>query len=56
MFKTRISQLIAKKISKSKFLSFMTKVNPNYGNETKLNIFPWAIFKSDVISFLSKKY
>ena len=27
----------------------MTKVNPNNGNETKLDIFPWAIFKSDFI-------
>ena len=30
----------------------MTKVNPN--NETKSDIFPWEIFKSDTISFLSK--
>ena len=36
-------------ISKSKFLSFMTKVNPNNGNETKSEIFPWDIFKSDII-------
>ena len=27
----------------------MTKVNPNNGNETKSDIFPWDIFKSDVI-------
>ena len=27
----------------------MTKVNSNYGNETKLDIFPWDLFKSDVI-------
>ena len=41
--------------SKSKFLSFMTKVNPNNGNEiTKLDIFPWDIFKSHTIYFLSK--
>ena len=32
----------------------MAKVNPNNGNETKLEIFLWDIFKSDVISFLSK--
>ena len=32
----------------------MTKVNPNNGNETKSGIFPWSIFKSDIISFLSK--
>ena len=38
-------------LSKSKFLSFMTKVNPNNGNETKSDIFPWDIFKSDTISF-----
>ena len=29
-------------------------VNPNNGNETKSNIFPWDIFKSDAISFFSK--
>ena len=27
----------------------MIKVNPNNGNETKLFIFPWDIFKSDVV-------
>ena len=27
----------------------MTKVNTNNGNETKLDIFPWDIFKSDII-------
>ena len=32
----------------------MTKVNPNNGKETKSDIFPWDIFKSDTISFLSK--
>ena len=36
-------------LSKSKFLSFMTKVNPNNGNETKSDIFPRDIFKSDII-------
>ena len=35
---------------KSKLLSFMTKVKPNNGNETKSHIFPWDIFKSDTIS------
>ena len=30
----------------------MTKANPNNENETKLDIFPWDIFKSDSISFL----
>ena len=34
----------------------MTKVKPNNGNETKSDIFPWDIFKSDVISFFIKKY
>ena len=29
-------------------------VNPNNGNETKSDIFPWDIFKSDAISFFSK--
>ena len=32
----------------------MTKVNPSNGNETKSDIFPWGIFKSDNISLLSK--
>ena len=32
----------------------MNKVNPNNGNEAKSDIFPWDIFKSDTISFLSK--
>ena len=32
----------------------MTEVNVNNGNETKSDIFPWDIFKSDIISFLSK--
>ena len=43
-------------LSKAKFLSFMTKVNPN--NETKPNsdIFPWGIFKSGIISFFLKTY
>ena len=27
----------------------MTKVNPNNGNETKSDIFPRGIFKSDII-------
>ena len=34
----------------------MTKVNLNNGNETKSDIFPWDIFKSDIISFYIKKY
>ena len=29
----------------------MTKVNPNNGNETKSDIFPWDIFRTDIISF-----
>ena len=29
----------------------MTKVNPNNANETKTAIFPWDVFKSDVIYF-----
>ena len=27
----------------------MNKVNPKKGNETKPDIFPWDIFKSDII-------
>ena len=34
----------------------MTKVNLNNGNETKSDIFPWDIFKSDTISFFIKIY
>ena len=34
----------------------MTKVKPNNGNETKSDIFPWDIFKSDTISFFIKNY
>ena len=34
----------------------MTEVNPNKRNETKSNIFPWDIFKSDNKSFFIKKY
>ena len=33
-------------LSKSEFVSFMTKMNPNNGNKTKSDIFPWDIFKS----------
>ena len=36
-------------LSNSKFLSYMTKVHPNSGNETKSNIFPWDVLKSDII-------
>ena len=43
-------------MAKSKFLSFMTKVNPNNGKETKSDIFPWDAFKPDDISFFSQKY
>ena len=43
------------KISKSQPLRFITKVNPNNENETKSDIFPWYIFKPDVISLLSEK-
>ena len=34
----------------------MTKVNPNNENETKLDIFPWDIFKSDIIVRKILKY
>ena len=36
---------IFQRLSKSKFLSFMTKVNPNNKIETKSDIFPWDISK-----------
>ena len=29
---------------------------PNDGNQTKSDIFPWDIFKSDVTYFFVKKY
>ena len=45
---------VFQRLSKWKFLSFMTKVNLNNGNETKSDIFLWDIFKSDKISFLSE--
>ena len=34
----------------------MTKLNPNNGNQTKSDIFPRDVFKSDTISFFIKKY
>ena len=34
----------------------MTTVNRNNGNETKSDIVPWGIFKSDTIYFSIKKY
>ena len=34
----------------------MTKVKESNGNETKLDVFPWDIFKSDTISFFIKLY
>ena len=41
---------------KSKYLSYMTKVNPNNGNETKSDIFKWDILKLDIIFHWSVKY
>ena len=35
-------------LAKSKILSFMIKMKPNNENETKSDIFPSDIFKSDV--------
>ena len=32
----------------------MIKVNPNDGNETKPDIFPWDIFKYDIIFHCSQ--
>ena len=34
----------------------MTKVNLNNGSKTESDIFPWEIFKSDIISFFLSKY
>ena len=41
-------------LSKLKFLRFMTKVNPNNGNDTKSDIFSWDIFKSDIVFHMSQ--
>ena len=41
-------------IAKSKFLSFLTKMNPNNGNEIKSDVFPRDIFKSNII-FIGRK-
>ena len=38
---------------KIKIFQFMTKVNAKNENETKSAIFPWNIFKSDLIYILS---
>ena len=43
-------------LSKLKFNSFITKVNPNNGNKTKSDILPRDIFKSDNYSFFYQKY
>ena len=40
---------VFQRLSKSEFLSFVTKVNQNNGNETKSDLFTWDIFKSDTI-------
>ena len=45
---------VLQRVLKSKFLTFMTKKNPNNGNETKPDIFPWDTFKFDTISFFVK--
>ena len=44
-----LTKNINQSLSKLKFLSFMTKVNPNNGNETKSDIFPWTC--SNLTSF-----
>ena len=52
------SLFLVKKIKVFQWLlksKLMTKVKSNNGNETKSDIFPLDIFKSDVISFLIKK-
>ena len=40
--------------SKIEILSFVTKVNPNNGNETKSDIFSSDIFKPDTTSISIK--
>ena len=34
----------------------MTKLNPNNRNEAKSDIFPWDIFKCDIILFYQKRF
>ena len=41
-------------LSKLQFLSFMTKVNPSNGNETKSDILPMDILKFDIV-FIGRK-
>ena len=45
---------VFQRFSKSGFISFMTKVNPNNRNETKSDIFPRDVLKSDII-FIGRK-
>ena len=44
---------VFQRLSKSKLLSFMTKVNTNNENETKSDIFPWDIHKSGIVFYWS---
>ena len=41
-------------IKKSKYLSFITKVNPNNGKETKSDIFPWTYSNLTTYLFYQK--
>ena len=34
----------------------MTKVDPNNGNETKSDIFPWDVFKSELLKDFNDFY
>ena len=43
------NQEVFQLLSKSKYLSFMTKVNPSNGNEIKSDVFLCDMFKSDII-------
>ena len=58
IFKSDVIYFLIKKYQsisitfKIKIYSFVTKVNPNNGNETK----SWDILKSDAIYFIFKKY
>ena len=55
-FVKKYSSILMTLLSRSKYLSFITKVNGNNEIETKSDNFPWDIFKSDRIFFYKKVF
>ena len=53
LFLSKIIEVF-QRLSKSKFLSFMTKVNPNSGNETKSDIFQGTYSNLTLFLFVVK--